>query len=252
MSEGKARVAEVWRYPFKGFGGQRLDECLIEEGKGLPYDRRWGVTGAGDASAVRADPYPSYEKFYVLKSNPETAKAQFSVDERAGFLQVRQGERAPAQIALGDPGLCGEVARLLSGLLQGEDIEVVDHGFSPIWDYQGALLSLVSLESIRSLSAEIGMDLDPRRFRGNVLFDGAAAWEEESWIGKDVRIGSGPTLRVVREIPRCRATRINPDTAEEDVRVPALLRKHHGHANMGVLAIPVSSGGPIRAGDAIL
>src|SRR5271166_1991694 len=40
MSEG--RVAEIWRYPVKSMGGERLEAVQVGHG-GLPGDRGWAV-----------------------------------------------------------------------------------------------------------------------------------------------------------------------------------------------------------------
>src|ERR1700731_3987940 len=40
------RVAELWRYPVKSMGGERLDEALVGEG-GIAGDRAVHVSGRG-------------------------------------------------------------------------------------------------------------------------------------------------------------------------------------------------------------
>jgi uncharacterized protein YcbX len=40
------RVAELWRYPVKSMGGERLDEALVGEG-GIAGDRVVHVSGRG-------------------------------------------------------------------------------------------------------------------------------------------------------------------------------------------------------------
>jgi hypothetical protein len=42
---------------------------------------------------------------------------------------------------------------------------------------------------------------------------------------------------------------VNPQTAERDLKVPYLLRKHLGHMDMGVY-VEVVEGGDLRAGEA--
>ena len=235
-------VAGVWRYPFKGFAGESLDGQDIEQGKGIPYDRRWGVVDSTARKEVEAETYPSHELFHVLRTDPEAAGVSFSVDDGQGMLSMNGGRGAVAKWDLADKGLCGKVADEIGSRLGWRGIEVVDHGFSPLWDFEGALLSVVNLGSIESLAEVAGMELDPRRFRANILIEGLEPWKERGWLGTDVAFSGGLRLRVVREIPRCRATCVNPDTTEVDVKIPPLLRKAFGHDNMGVLAVPLTSG----------
>ncbi len=36
-------VKEIWRYPVKSMGGERLDRCAIETVSGIRGDRGWAV-----------------------------------------------------------------------------------------------------------------------------------------------------------------------------------------------------------------
>ena len=50
---------EVWRYPVKSMGGERLDACLISD-RGLESDRRWALVDgvanrAGKLLSIRQD-----------------------------------------------------------------------------------------------------------------------------------------------------------------------------------------------------
>ena len=53
---------------------------------------------------------------------------------------------------------------------------------------------------------------------------------------------------MLRRTKRCKATEANPDTAEYDVSVPALLRKNYGLFDMGIYA-EVLTDGSIKQGD---
>jgi hypothetical protein len=91
--------------------------------------------------------------------------------------------------------------------------------------------------------------VDPRRFRGNILFDGLPAWAEFGWIGREIRIGTA-RLKVFERIQRCAATNVNPDTAERDMNIPLTLRKGFGHLDLGVYA-EVIADGEVKPGDEV-
>ena len=56
---------------------------------------------------------------------------------------------------------------------------------------------------------------------------------------------------MLKRTQRCAATEVNPQTAERDLRVPFLLRKHYGHLDMGIYA-EIVQGGAIEPGSRIL
>lgn len=43
----QATVKEIWRYPVKSMGGERLTETHLTKG-GIPYDRGWAVRDEAD------------------------------------------------------------------------------------------------------------------------------------------------------------------------------------------------------------
>ena len=92
-----------------------------------------------------------------------------------------------------------------------------------------------------------GADVDPVRFRANLLIDGLPSWEEFSWPGKHLKIG-GATLEVIDPIRRCAATCVNPTTAERDLPIPTFLMEGYGHMNTGIYA-RVIEGGEIAVGN---
>jgi hypothetical protein len=55
---------------------------------------------------------------------------------------------------------------------------------------------------------------------------------------------------VTRQITRCAATQVNPETAERDVDPLEELRRLYGHVELGVHA-EVIEGGRFAVGDAI-
>jgi len=77
-------------------------------------------------------------------------------------------------------------------------------------------LTVVSSSSVRELGAGAGReDLDARRFRINLEIDGTAPYEEDTWHGREVRIGVA-SIRVLSQIPRCVVTTLDPDSGDKD------------------------------------
>ncbi|MEP6757979.1 MAG: MOSC N-terminal beta barrel domain-containing protein [Actinomycetota bacterium] len=78
-------------------------------------------------------------------------------------------------------------------------------------------LTMISSASVADLGRRGGYpgDLDPLRFRINVELDDCAPFEEDTWIGRPIRLGAA-TLRIVGRIPRCVVTTQDPRTGVHD------------------------------------
>ncbi len=125
-------------------------------------------------------------------------------------------------------------------------LEAPGHMFS---DVPEKCLSLINLASVTDLERVVGAAVDPSRFRANIYFEGAPAWSEFDWVGKEIEIGPA-RLRVTARIDRCAATDVNPQTALRDMNVVKALQRGFGHIDMGVYA-EVIGGGEIATGDRI-
>ncbi|MEX0281712.1 MAG: MOSC domain-containing protein, partial [Arenibacterium sp.] len=108
-------------------------------------------------------------------------------------------------------------------------------------------VSLINLASVRAFGDAIGKDIDPARFRGNILIDGWPPMAELGLVGKEVTIGNVRCRGLLRT-QRCAATEVNPSTADRDIRLPYLLMKSHGLRDMW-LYLEVIEGGGITTGD---
>jgi uncharacterized protein YcbX len=78
-------------------------------------------------------------------------------------------------------------------------------------------VTVVSRASVEELARHAGHagTLDPRRFRMNLELDGCAPHEEDSWSGRQVRVGEA-VLRLLGEVPRCVVTTQDPATGLKD------------------------------------
>ncbi|MBU2533184.1 MAG: MOSC domain-containing protein, partial [Alphaproteobacteria bacterium] len=105
------------------------------------------------------------------------------------------------------------------------------------------------LASLRELERVSGKEINPLRFRANIYIENLPAWAESDWIGSKLAIGSA-TLEVMSRTERCAATNVDPETAERDMAIPAILQRHWGHADFGIYA-QVTSAGQVSEGDRI-
>ena len=118
-------------------------------------------------------------------------------------------------------------------------------------------LSLISLQTVRQLSDELGTNLDLRRFRANLVLDMTAEgsgveFPEDGLVGRTLQIGETATIRSLERDPRCRFITYDPDRPgieEPETGLMKLLHRRHD-SRAGVYAA-ILTPGLIRIGDAI-
>jgi len=87
------------------------------------------------------------------------------------------------------------------------------------------LLGISSVEALRP--DDEAPAIDPRRFRMNVEIRGSSAFEEDSWEGREVRLGSA-VVRVGGPVMRCAATTRHPDSGVSDLGTLKLIGTRRG------------------------
>jgi uncharacterized protein YcbX len=119
-------------------------------------------------------------------------------------------------------------------------------------------VTLLGDASTRRLAEQAGADeVDARRFRMLIEFDGASAHAEDRWQGEQVQIGTA-VLEVGGPVQRCAGTTRNPISGEVDLRTLELIGGYRGRQesvfglgfNFGVYA-RVLGEGTIRVGDVL-
>jgi uncharacterized protein YcbX len=246
------RIEHLYRYPVKGLSAEALEGVEVATGEALPWDRAFALA-QGDAPFDPSAPvWIAKRNFMCLMANARAALLRSRFDPRASLLTIA----APDDSSISENPLTMEGRQRLAAWLAaflGEEArgEPVFHhvpGFM-FADDREKLVSLINLASLADLEARQGEARHKLRFRANVYFSGVAAWREHEWIDREILVG-GARLRVVKRIVRCKATEVNPLTAERDARPVQELRAHFGHADLGVYG-KVIEGGKMAVGDAI-
>ena len=214
------RVAALWRYPVKSMAGEALSEAEVGW-NGLAGDRRWAFVRAG----TERSGFP----WLTLRERPELR------GYRPSFADPEHPDRSPTLVEtpsgrvldVVDPALCAEL---------GDGVRVLKHDRGLFDTFP---LSLLGTGTVEALAATVGVTLDPRRFRPNLLVE-AGPGAEDDWIGATLRIGTA-RIRVDRPDGRCVVVNLDPATGASDPRVlRAIARDRAGR--LGVYGSTVEPG----------
>jgi len=155
-------------------------------------------------------------------------------------VETPSGER----LAIDDPALLSDLTRgVKSAALRLLRSERALTDCRPV--------SLFSLQTAAQLGTEIGTILDKRRFRANIYADleSKAGFAEDSFVGKNLKIGSQLVIAVLERDARCKMITLDPDTGEANTQV--LRKVAVAHEGMAGIYAAVLIEGVVRQGDAI-
>jgi uncharacterized protein YcbX len=242
------RLARICRHPIKGHGREDLASVLLAAGACLPWDRHWAV--AHEAAKLTGGWNPCANFARGAKA-PGLMAVTSALDEGSGAVTLRHPDLPDLIFRPDDPADLPEFLNWVAPLAPADralPARIVSAGRG-MTDSEFPSVSVLSLASLADLSARMGQDLSPDRWRGNLWLDGADPWAEWGWIGRTLRIGDAE-LRIEERITRCRATSANPDTGRIDADTLGGLDAAFGHQDFGLYAI-VTKGGAVATGDAV-
>lgn len=231
-------VRALTRYPIKAMPGERVENARLAW-HGLEGDRRYAF--------VRADT-PSDFPWLTIRELPSL------LDYRPAYVDSDEPERSgvvvetPAGRTLEatDPELTAELAGVHGGpihLLRSK------RGL-----FDALPLSLISTATIGGVGSAVGRELDPRRFRPNVLVEAIEAGDapEQPWIGRRLRFGDRPDsarVRVDKPNGRCVVVSTDPIDGSRD---PAVLREiAQRRGNLAGVYATTERPGTIAVGDVL-
>lgn len=281
------QVHEIWRYPLKSMGGERLDRCDVGP-QGLLGDRGWALRDerAGEIRGAKKLPKlmlcqaryveePSSEKIPHVEISLPGGTTVRSDDSRAAerlseFLG-RSVTLWPVQPAsdiehyrrsrsLSDEALLRDYLSRepdeplpdLSALPQSLLEELLEFA-SPLGTYFDVsplhLLTTATVEALSSLNPDAVLDV--RRFRPNFYIETPEdldGFVEFAWCGKALRIGDVPVNCEI-PAPRCGVTTHEQPGLPKDPSILRTIVRQAGQ-NIGIYASPAEPGSA-RIGDPV-
>lgn len=244
-------LAAIYRHPVKSLGSEPLARVSLRAGAALPGDRAYAVAHGDSAFDPDAPGWTSCTNFLRITNIPALARPAVAFDPETCVLTLTdQGARAVYDLAAseGRAALAAWMGAAAGTIRPGPYILAEAPGMS-MTDARDQTPSVMSLASLRDLSARVGTPLDPRRFRGNLWIDGddLEPWAERDWTGRRLSIG-GATLTVGAPIVRCLATAADPETGTRGANPLPALKGSGDDPVFGAIA-DVGVGGTVAVGD---
>jgi uncharacterized protein YcbX len=286
------QVAELWRYPVKSLGGERVEHVDIDR-RGVHGDRLWAVRDlerdvtatarripalltatARYVGAVAPDAGPgnapqveiTFPDGTVLSSGDDAVHAKLS--ELAGrevkltalpaaddtsLHRLSKLERENMSIAAlrNDFGITEDEGFPDVSMFRMSDLATFSRYSTPPGMFVDlAPVHVISQTSLATIGAEIGDDVDVRRFRPNVLLslnDPEDGLPESHWSGAHLTLG-GAGLGVVMPTIRC----VVPSRAQPGIEVDRRITKAVAGRAQRCLGVYcwVAADGVVRVGDA--
>ncbi|UTT38319.1 2Fe-2S iron-sulfur cluster-binding protein [Glutamicibacter mishrai] len=236
------RIDQLFRFPVKGLPGESIESVPVHEDGGLLGDR--SVAFSNGTVDVSDGEWSSCLSFTILKNDKSLQK--WSVKSEPPMITV-SAPGTPSNNSLtfdsSHPDGRIELREYLSAHLptQGSHPRQVVSTPRGMFDSKLSGISLINPNTVKQLSNAGKIDLDPRRYRGNILLEGLPAFAEFGLIGKILRIGD-VKIAITKSIERCSATSVNPETTEVDANGPRLLATHFGHLHCGIYGTVLTSG----------
>jgi uncharacterized protein YcbX len=287
-------VAELWRYPVKSLGGERLEDARLGE-RGVLGDRLWAVRDLGrdvtasarqlpvllTATARYPGPVPpdagpgnvpeieiSFPDGTVLSSNDDGVHAKLSQlagrDVRLTALPPaedtslhklspaeRSETRSPAWLRAAFGVADDEKLPDLSMVRVTDMVNFTRYSTPPGMFVDLAPVHVMTKTSLATIGAEIGSELDVRRFRPNVLLaldDPGDDLPESHWTGGRLAVGEA-VLDVMMPTVRC----VVPSRAQPGLEVDRRITKAVAGRAQRCLGVycGVDAGGTVGVGDQV-
>jgi MOSC domain-containing protein len=270
------RVRELWRYPVKSMGGERLQAAMLTA-RGIPGDRGWALRDEKSGEVRGAKKLPALmccAAGYVEEpSGSGIPPARMMLPDGASVLTTDPAANDLLSKLLGrtvtiwpqqpaerrdfyrrfpdNPDFNVELREIMGRLpdeplpdFSGVPPEIFEFT-SPLGTFFDAFpLHLLTTASLREIAAHNpGADFDVRRFRPNILIeseDSVSGFVEADWRGREIAIGDS---RIALTIPtmRCVMTTLEQQGLRKDSTVLRTIVRDAAQ-NLGIYANVAQSG----------
>lgn len=258
-------VTQIISYPIKSLGGISMSSAKLTQ-RGLEHDRRWMLVNENNRFLTIRE-HPEFLDYKVsLHDDGYTVSKKGELDEVVVPFGITEGNELQVKIwddevlALTASTNINDWFSFQTGIecklvyipensprqVQPEWVKVDNHvSFADGYPYL-----IVGEESVKDINGKVKIDIDYRRFRPNIVFQGGLPYEEFKF--EDMSIGTGK-LKGIKPCARCIVTTYDPDTGEKSKEPLKTLFQQQINDKMvfGQNAI-MTKEGIIRVGDELI
>ena len=253
-------ISSINYCPVKSISFQSIKSCEILKNIGIVGDRIFAFSKGLDLNQAQLfekkleERRGKWNKILTLKNSPSLNKYNFLFDNDK--LTLTQNNKEILTINIDDTSeyelLSNKILELESSLqkpiylMKNKDIPFFDTSISnkTILNHS---ISLINTKSVEDFQNKTNQEIETQRFRGNIFVDGVDPWEERNWIGKIIKIND-ISFKVEKNIPRCVAINLKPNTDDNSLNLLQSLKKTYNHFDMGIYLTALNDG-LINVGD---
>ncbi len=242
-------LAQIWRYPIKAMGRERLEEVALCASCTLPLDRQFAVSRQG--ADLERNQWARCGNFLRGASLPTLNAIECQCDAE-GKINLSHPIYGAFHLVPDDEDNVAGFIEWVSEMCEGtrlapqELLRLDERGFT---DTQEPTISIMNLASLDDFNQKSDANYTPERWRGNLWLEGFEAWSECDWVGNTLKIGEAE-IKIIDEIERCQMPSASPSTGHRDSDAPGLLRQYFDTQNFGVYGV-VGKAGTIAQGDKV-
>ena len=257
-----AIISSINYCPVKSVSFQTIEKCEIKKDIGIINDRIFAFAKDLDAKQAKLfekspeERKGKWNKVLTLKNSPALNKYNFIFKDKKLTLTLKDKEILSININQSSEreALSNKISELESSLKQpltlmkNDDFPFFDTSISKKVDFVNSV-SLLNIQSINDFEKKVNKKIETSIFRGNICIDGVEPWKEREWIGKTIMINN-VSFKVEKNIPRCVAINLKPQTDDNSFNLLQSLKKTYNHFEMGIYLTALDDG-EINIGDTI-
>ncbi|SDR29508.1 MOSC domain-containing protein [Pseudovibrio sp. Tun.PSC04-5.I4] len=248
-----AQIAALKTHPVKGLTAHPLQFADLQAGGVFPMDRAYAIENGPCGFDPAAPQHISKSKFLVLARYAEIAEINctYELEQQTITLAKPGADKLTLSLntADGQAALAAYFSQHMAEKAIGQ-LRVRHSNTHSFTDTPENTIHVVNMASVNALSETLGVQIDPARFRANILVEGIPAYEELSWADHKVHSSSGLEFKFVKRTRRCAAVDVNPQTAERDTNINKALRETLGHMDVGIY-LEALNDGRLTVGDTL-
>ena len=249
-----AEITSINYCPVKSVSFQSVQNCKIQKNIGIIGDRIFAFAKGLDQDKVKLfeknldERKGKWNKILTLKNSPALNKYNFQFEDEKLIFTIKNKEilTIDANQFSEREVLSNKISELESSLeqpivlMKNDAFPFFDTSISNKVDFVNSV-SLLNIQSINDFQNKIKKKIETSIFRSNFYVDGIEPWKERGWIGKTIKINN-VLFKVEKNIPRCVAINLKPNTDDSSFNLLQLLKKNYNHFDMGIYLTPLNDG----------